>query len=473
MKIRCQIYKYIICPSLLTHVVSSMPPVSAVSLMSVTINSLLCPGSVSLPPSLLSSVAGAGAGGGPSVPSGTTATFLTNSADISSWAATLPAGTKVTVTHYDASRGRGGAGAGQLVATPTHTETIIVTPPKQGGDKRSPPPPPPVRGPASPPHPAPLIPGGEAALAQCQPAFSESFAVDPNEILLKNKPIKQEPDSLPSYQEANFNLSKFKLCNLPPISPIDVQLTARALLMNVRPDPNFDPNLKIKKECSDPGSLELRSPAHSPGRCWPQPSLNDIKQEVLEELFDTADPGHKMELSPGPGHAVSPPGSFLVPQLSVAGSEEGEDSQEAALIEDDFYSCGGAAGGPRGAGLEAGLKLKTEPVSPSSASQWSSGSSSDTDHDLDTIVATFGHAPGPAPSPGCPGPGTKQDATLGATTHLGNLASCKADFNLPDLDLDFSNFFDDNITDINMNEQDFLQMRMDTFDACSEIMSNV
>merc|ERR1719422_2031111 len=121
-----------------------------------------------------------------------------------------------------------------------------------------------------------------------QPSFSESFAVDPNEILLKNKPIKQEPDSLPSYQEANFNLSKFKLCNLPPISPIDVQLTARALLMNVRPDPNFDPNLKIKKECSDPGSLELRSPAHSPGQCWPQPSLNDIKQEVLEELFDTA-----------------------------------------------------------------------------------------------------------------------------------------------------------------------------------------
>ena len=429
-----------------------------------------CPGSVSLPPSLLSSVPGAGPGGGAGVPSGTTATFLTNSADISSWAATLPAGTKVTVTHYDASRGRGGAGAGQLVATPTHTETIIVTPPKQGGDKRSPPPP--VRGPASPPHPAPLIPGGGAALAQCQPAFSESFAVDPNEILLKNKPIKQEPDSLPSYQEANFNLSKFKLCNLPPISPIDVQLTARALLMNVRPDPNFDPNLKIKKECSDHGSLELHSPAHSPERCWPQPSLNDIKQEVLEELFDTAAPGHKMEVSPAPGHAVSPPGSFLVPQLSVAGSEEGEDSQEAALIEDDFYSCGGAAAGPRGAGLEAGLKLKTEPVSPSSASQWSSGSSSDTDHDLDTIVATFGHAPSHAPSP-CPGPGTKQDATLGAATHLGSLASCKADFNLPDLDLDFSNFFDENINDINMNEQDFLQMRMDTFDACSEIMSNV
>ena len=58
----------------------------------------------------------------------TTTTFLTNSTDISSWAATLPAGTKVTVTHYDASKKSGG---GELVATPTHTETIIVTQPKE------------------------------------------------------------------------------------------------------------------------------------------------------------------------------------------------------------------------------------------------------------------------------------------------------------------------------------------------------
>ena len=34
---------------------------------------------------------------------------------------------KVTVTHYDASKK---SGMGGLVATPTHTETIIVTPPK-------------------------------------------------------------------------------------------------------------------------------------------------------------------------------------------------------------------------------------------------------------------------------------------------------------------------------------------------------
>jgi len=46
------------------------------------------------------------------------------SSDISSWAATLPAGTKVTVTHYDASTK---LYEGELIATPTHTETIIVT----------------------------------------------------------------------------------------------------------------------------------------------------------------------------------------------------------------------------------------------------------------------------------------------------------------------------------------------------------
>ena len=63
------------------------------------------------------------------------------------------------------------------------------------------------------------------------------------------------------------------------------------------------------------------------------------------------------------------------------------------------------------------------------------------------------------------------DTTVAKSEGLSN--NPKSDFVLPDLDLDFSNFFDDNIGDINMNEQDFLQMRMDTFDTCSEIMSNV
>ena len=44
---------------------------------------------------------------------------------------------------------------------------------------------------------------------------------------------------------------------------------------------------------------------------------------------------------------------------------------------------------------------------------------------------------------------------------------------LPNLDLDFQNFFDDNISDVNMADQDFFQMNMDTFDAASELVSNV
>lgn len=67
---------------------------------------------------LLNSLTSSGPG------SGQSPTILTTSADISSWAATLPAGTKVTVTHYDASKKHGQL---ELIATPTHTETIIVT----------------------------------------------------------------------------------------------------------------------------------------------------------------------------------------------------------------------------------------------------------------------------------------------------------------------------------------------------------
>lgn len=381
--------------------------------------------SVSLPHSLISS-------------NGTTATFLTNSSDISSWAATLPAGTKVTVTHYDASKK---SGQGQLVATPTHTETIIVTPPKSEqndpnvslislkSQKQ-------LQLPTSP---LPIINSERDKLLQesslitapeslGQPSYSESFAVDPNEILLKNKPIKQEPDSLSYYQESNFNI--------PPVSPIDVQLTAQALLMNVKPDPTFDPNLKIKKEYGD---MVARSPENNNQENWCNiSSMNDIKREVLDELFEnhvaiTANnPNEKSVVSQSPG--------ILVPQLSI--TSENEDS---LLENDDFYK----------------ISLKNEPISPQSSS-----SASDNDHDsfschrnLDTVVASTGRA--------------KQDATLGLTPPGINNLNCKSDLTLPELDIDFSNFFDENITDINMNEQDFLQMRMDTFDGCSEIMSNV
>ena len=387
--------------------------------------------SVSLPHSLISS-------------NGTTATFLTNSADISSWAATLPAGTKVTVTHYDASKK---SGAGQLVATPTHTETIIVTPPKSEqndpnnvslislkSQKQ-------LQLPTSP---LPIINSERDKLLQesslitapeslGQPSYSESFAVDPNEILLKNKPIKQEPDSLPYYQESDFN-------NLPaaPVSPIDVQLTAQALLMNVKPDPTFDPNLKIKKEYGDVGPGP-GSPANNQPPNWCNiSSMNDIKREVLEELFENnettgaGNPQTKPSVSQSPG--------ILVPQLSIT-----SETEDSLLENDDFYK----------------ISLKNEPISPQSSS-----SASDNDHDsfsfhrnLDTVVASLGRA--------------KQDTTLGLSLPGVNHLNCKSDLTLPELDIDFSNFFDENITDINMNEQDFLQMRMDTFDGCSEIMSNV
>ena len=363
--------------------------------------------SVSLPHSLISS-------------NGTTATFLTNSADISSWAATLPAGTKVTVTHYDASKK---SGQGQLVATPTHTETIIVTPPKTEqtdtnvsllslkSEK-------PLQLPRSP---LPIINSEPDKLLQesslitppeslGQPSYSESFAVDPNEILLKNKPIKLEPDSLPYY-------------HLPPVSPLDVQLTAQALLMNVKPDPTFDPNLKIKKEYDGLGA----SPVNNQDNWCTVSTMNDIKREVLDELFDN----HGPTAANNPADKTSQSPGMLVPQLSI--TSENEDS---VLESDDFYS----------------ISLKNEPVSPQSSS-----SASDNDHE--TLVASLGRA--------------KQDATLGLAVPAINIMNCKSELTLPELDIDFSNFFDENLTDINMNEQDFLQMRMDTFDGCSEIMSNV
>lgn len=393
----------------------------------------------------------------------TTTTFLTNSTDISSWAATLPAGTKVTVTHYDASKK---PGQGQLVATPTHTETIIVTPPKSETDiSLIPLKSPKVQLPTSPLpllQTRPILSAAHEKLIQDsqlittpdepkifanigQPSYPESFAIDPNDILLKNKPIKQEPLTLPSSQEANFNLSRFKLCNLPPISPIDVQLTAQALLMNVKPDPNFDPNLKIKKEFEEMRSSlspssppsDMTSPVSSQAENWfPMSNMNEIKKEVLDELFDNTDESKETNTNSELQHPT-----FLVPQLSVKSEHD-----DSSLESDDFYN----------------ISLKMEPISPQSNS-----SISDTDHDsfsfhkdLDTIVASFGKASN-----------KHDDTTVTKSEGLSN--NPKSDFVLPDLDLDFSNFFDDNIGDINMNEQDFLQMRMDTFDACSEIMSNV
>ena len=365
--------------------------------------------STTLPHSLISS-------------NGTTATFLTNSADISSWAATLPAGTKVTVTHYDASKK---SGLGQLVATPTHTETIIVTPPKseQNDSNMS------LISLTSqnqlqlPTLPSPLINPEPKKLLQesllitppeslGQPSYPESFAVDPNEILLKNKPIKQETDSHPLYQT-------------PPASTIDVQLTAQALLMNVKPDPTLDPNLSLKREFGDvdPG-LQVNNQQDN----WCNiTTMNDIKREVLDELFEN----HATNNSSYDKSVNSRSSGILVPQLSVT-----SETDDSLLESDDFYS----------------ISLKREPVSPHPRSTTRA-------NDHETGVAGQRRA--------------KQDSTIGLAPPAMNQLNCKTDLTLPELDIDFSNFFDENISDINMNEQDFLQMRMDTYDGCSELMSHV
>ena len=283
------------------------------------------------------------------------------------------------------------------MATPTHTETIIVTPPKSEqtdnnvsllslkSEK-------PLQLPRSP---LPIINSEPDKLLQesslitppeslGQPSYSESFAVDPNEILLKNKPIKLEPDSLPYY-------------HLPPVSPLDVQLTAQALLMNVKPDPTFDPNLKIKKEYDGLGA----SPVNNQDNWCTVSTMNDIKREVLDELFDN----HGQTAANNPADKTSQSPGMLVPQLSI--TSENEDS---VLESDDFYS----------------ISLKNEPVSPQSSS-----SASDNDHE--SLVASLGRA--------------KQDATLGLAVPAINNINCKSELTLPELDIDFSNFFDETCLD--------------------------
>ena len=367
----------------------------------------------------------------PNCPStSTTTTFLTNSTDISSWAATLPAGTKVTVTHYDASKKSGG---GELVATPTHTETIIVTQPK-------------------PSQPLPLLRCELLKVSSCnhflrsrlslpppltrhhtpEPALLDSFAsshflpaVDPHDLLLKTEgEVKQEPASPPTYHPV------VSRSNTPMV---EVQLRAQALLAAVRPDPCFDPNMKIKKEfdqldshtptsqTSPPVSL---SPIHPPP--FHSTNLHEIKKEVLSELFDDHE---KLEDE----------SALLDRQLSVKSEQEDE------MVSDDFYD----------------ISFKLEPI----ASPHSNSSIGESDHDsfsfhrdLDAIVNNF----------------SKSNEANISVSELTNRSSSRPDIPvLPNLDLDFQNFFDDNISDVNMADQDFFQMNMDTFDAASELVSNV
>lgn len=347
----------------------------------------------------------------PNCPTSTTTTFLTNSTDISSWAATLPAGTKVTVTHYDASKKSGG---GELVATPTHTETIIVTPPK---DPRLPNTAHPLVRPrlALPP---PLTrhspePGLLDSLSHST-HYPEFPAVDPHDLFLKTEaPIKQEPISPPSYLQSSQ----------PPSPSPEVQIRTQALMM--RSESCFDPNVKIKKEYDNFGSeFSMNLPSSSSDEV--STNLNEIKKEVLSELFDDEKPEDKSNL--------------LDRQLSVKSEHDDE------MVSDDFYD----------------ISFKLEPI----ASPHSNSSISESDHDsfsfhrdLDAIVNNF----------------SKSSRSLSEEEDNEMIGKqMKPDIPvLPNLDLDFQNFFDDNIADINMNDQDFFQMNMDTFESASELIPNI
>ena len=365
-------------------------------------------------------------------PSSTTTTFLTNSTDISSWAATLPAGTKVTVTHYDASKKSGG---GELVATPTHTETIIVTQPKDASQKPAAPVPilrnrPPPSLPHSPP------PSLLDSLSS--PHFPEYLAMNPNDLLLKAEggPVKEEPVSPPCYSAPSSS------CSPPsPSSDLQLQVRAQALLAAVRPDLCFDPNMKIKKEFEQFDSPMCTSSLASPSQqsCL-STNLNDIKKEVLSELFDD----EPVEYNSSP----------LDRQLSV------KSEQEEEIVSDDFYD----------------ISFKLEPI----ASPHSNSSTGESDHDsfsfhhdLDDIVNTFSKSNSSSSSNGSGVLLPRGEAPLSVADLLGRQAARMDIPQLPNLDLDFQNFFDDNIADVNMNDQDFFQMNMDTFDAASELVSNV
>ena len=215
----------------------------------------------------------------------------------------------------------------------------------------------------------------------------------------------------------------------------EVQLRAQALLAAVRPDPCFDPHMKIKKEFDQIESqapsqtsptVNLSSPNQPPP--FPSTNLHDIKKEVLSELFDDHE---KIE---------DKSSGFLDRQLSV------KSEQEEEMVSDDFYD----------------ISFKLEPI----ASPHSNSSIGESDHDsfsfhrdLDAIVNNFSKS---------------NEANISVSELTSRSSSSRPEIPvLPNLDLDFQNFFDDNISDVNMADQDFFQMNMDTFDAASELVSNV
>jgi hypothetical protein len=237
------------------------------------------------------------------------------------------------VTHYDASKKHGQL---ELIATPTHTETIIVTQQKQ---QQLPPasttsvttttttsasqlPVSPARLPATKnlcnssssgnnsklliglapflasnsnsgsnnnsqlmlPHHNPHLYHSQEALNLFSsigvPNYTESFAVDPNEILHKEKFIKSEP-STPT--PTDFR---------PVFHNVRVP-TKEDLLFKVEPMVTSSCQIKLETEIADSAVPMTSSPptTASSHQLLMSPetegiSVNDIKKEVLSELFD-------------------------------------------------------------------------------------------------------------------------------------------------------------------------------------------
>jgi hypothetical protein len=278
----------------------------------------------------------------------------------------------VTVTHYDASKKPGQL---ELIATPTHTETIIVT--QQKPEKNatttttslqlpvcvttatttSQLPVSPVHLPQissakniinnnnkvviglSPflqglassssnntnnplllPHNPHLYHSQEALNLFSSigvPNYTESFAVDPNEILNKEKFIKSEP-STPTPKAAEFR---------PVFHNVRVPTTKDDLLFKT--EPMTPMSCEIKQEGlngEQPVPMNMTPPPATSHQLLLSPeveglSVNDIKKEVLSELFDCE-----------PEYGGSSDDSFLE-SYDDTGMQYSDDSQ------DDFSGC--------------------------------------------------------------------------------------------------------------------------------------
>jgi hypothetical protein len=236
---------------------------------------------------------------------------------------------QVTVTHYDASKKHGQL---ELIATPTHTETIIVTQQKQQlpasstsvttttTTSASQLPVSPAR--LTPtknlcnsssnnsklliglapflansnssssgstnsqlmlPHHNPHLYHSQEALNLFSsigvPNYTESFAVDPNEILHKEKFIKSEPstptptDFRPVFHNVRVPTKEDLLFKVEPMVTSSCQIKLETGIA--------DPSVPITSSPPTASSHQLLMSPETEGI-----SVNDIKKEVLSELFD-------------------------------------------------------------------------------------------------------------------------------------------------------------------------------------------